>query len=184
MKAFIGRLTAALCIVALGACASAPRQDAAVQAPPAPFAVVDPPDHALEQAVRGYIRDRDAPPPSQFEFTRVDLNGDGRRDGLVMMTAPYTTWCSMDGCLLLVFGASDSGFAPVAEIGPVRGPLKVAQTRTAGWRDLIVRVSGRQYLQSKDVAMKFNGTAYPPYPAFEPPLQYASASVEGVEVFP
>ena len=40
-----------------------------------------------------------------YDFRRVDLNGDGKRDALVLFTNPYGYWCGDNGCSMLVMKA-------------------------------------------------------------------------------
>lgn len=134
------------------------------------FSAIDPDDHILDGAVKRYLAQANGPVSSRYEFTRVDLDGDSRRDALVMMVGPHHYWCAMDGCNLIVFKASDDDFSLVSEIYPVRGPLYVSNETDKGWKDLIIRVSGQLYSKAKDVAMKFDGQTYPRNPLHEPAI--------------
>jgi hypothetical protein len=87
---------------------------------------------------------------------------------------------------MVVMKAANDHFNLVSEIGPVRGPLLVSNTRTGGWRDLIVRISGRQDIDTKDVALKFDGSTYPAQPEWQPalPSVLAMADINGTQIFP
>jgi hypothetical protein len=87
---------------------------------------------------------------------------------------------------MVVLKAANDHFTPVAAIGPVRGPLLVSNSRTDGWRDLIVRISGREDMESKDVALKFDGRTYPSQPEWQPalPSVLAMADINGTQIFP
>jgi len=151
---------------------------------PGEFArVIDPGNGVFMDAITSYIAARGAPANSQYEFTRIDLNGDGRREGLVLLHSPHHYWCGLNGCQMVVFAADDEGFTPMAAVAPVRGPLMVSDKETNGWRDIIVRVSGRQHIETKDVALRFDGRTYPQSPAQQPAI-YASSIARGTEIFP
>jgi hypothetical protein len=174
------------CMIILSACASKPEKAAEVLTPmPDVYAVRDPSDDVLMSAVSDYLKEKSAPAQSQYEFTRVDLDGDGRREGLVLMNSPHEYWCGSDGCDMIVLKARNDGFTLASEIMPVRGPLRVSNAVTNGWRDLIVRVSGRFDIQTKDVALQFGQAGYPSQPQAQPPMQaYASNDTGGVQIFP
>jgi hypothetical protein len=144
--------------------------------------VRDPDNGRLMQVAEAYIAAAHGPANSQYQFTRIDLDGDGRRDALLLLQTPHESWCDFNGCRMAVFRATDTDFKLVAQIGPVRGPLLVANKRTNGWRDIVVRVSGRLNRPAKDVAMRFNGRTYPPVPEALPAV-YASNET-GVHIFP
>lgn len=170
----------------VAACSSPPKTTAAVTAPlipmPKPAPVIDPDDGKLIQAIDGYIGDNGGPAFSRYEFTRIDLDNDGRREGLVMMNAPFRSWCNGDGCAMLVFKARNEGFSLQSEIAPVRGPLMVSNAATNGWRDLVIKLTGREEAP-RDVALRFNGATYPATPESQPSV-YAQNAAAGIVIFP
>lgn len=135
---------------------------------PLPTARYDgPPDEKLFEAAAAYIEYNNAPPSSTYKHARVDLDGDGLKDGLVLFDLPHQSWCGWDGCSMAVFHASRNGFAPVASMSGIRGPLYVRQTKTNGWRDIVVRISGAE-IRDKNVKMAFDGRSYPRHPMTAP----------------
>lgn len=130
---------------------------------PMPPDPVDPDNTVLHEAIRAFLLTHHGPVSSGYRYTRIDLDGDTRRDALVMLNAPYGYWCGMPGCTLLVMQAHDTSFTLVNTIQPVRGPMYIEDERTNGWRNLIVRVSG-SWEKAKDVALRFDGQTYPSIP--------------------
>ncbi|MBU0859748.1 MAG: hypothetical protein KJ667_07405 [Alphaproteobacteria bacterium] len=171
----------------LAACGGGKPELAAVPLLPMPVSAVphDPNNDQLMTAIAGYVATAQGPANSQYEFTRIDLDGDGRREGLVMMKNPHQFWCGIYGCRMAVFRAHNEGFSMLTEISPVRGPLTVSDTRTNGWRDLMILVDGRTGWERKQVALQFDGSAYPSQPAFLP-AAYAANMItgNGVRIFP
>jgi putative lipoprotein len=107
----------------------------------------------------------------------VDLNSDGQEDALVHLQSPH--WCG--SCIMLVFKGTKSWFQFVSRSLLLRGPLLVSDTKTRGWRDLVVEVSGGGAIP-KRVALKFDGKKYP----LNPPTQKAlptAKHVKGAKVF-
>lgn len=172
-------------VFCLGGCTSS--RESASNAPltPLPDTLLaqDPENSVLNAAIQDYLVANKAPLFSRYDFTRVDLDNDGRREGLVMMKGPHNYWCDANGCSLVVFRAANDHFTFASEIFPVRGPLYVSQEKSAGWRDIIVRVSGQSYAKAKDVALQFDGHKYPRNPFFEPPTQISLVDRD-VRLFP
>jgi hypothetical protein len=148
---------------------------------PGPTAPTDPSDEALRAAMQSFINESGAPAFSLYDFERVDLNGDGRRDALALFKNPYGYWCGLYGCTMLVLKASDTDFKIVNAVQPVRGPLIVSDQSTNGWKNIIVRVSGR-WTETKDVALTFDGNGYPVSPP-ELPAYLAYAGEKNTRIF-
>ncbi len=139
-------------------------------------------DSILSDSVQRLVNNIKGPAHSRFDYTRIDLDGDGNRDALVYMKAPYSRWCGQHGCTLFVMKAGLESFENISEVQPIRPPLIVSKNTTNGWKDIMVRVDGR-WSKTKNVALQFNGHRYPSDPAKQPPV-YKLVSVEGIRVFP
>ena len=172
-------------LLTLTACGTT-REARAIHTIPSSNDVIDPPDEVAFNAIKAYLAMNHEPAYSQYEYTRADLDGDGRREAIVMFESPFYSWCNSDGCKMVIFRAANDHFSVLSEIAPVRGPLLVSDTRTDGWHDIVVHISGRNDLQTKDVALKFNGTSYPSRPEFAPalPSLIAMANINGTQIFP
>ncbi len=131
--------------------------------------VNDPSDAALTQAIAEFVQTTSSPAATGYDYVRYDLNDDGRRDALVFLKSPYGYWCGTHGCALLVFKAHNKHFSLLNAIQPVRNPVYISTLKSNGWRNLVVRVSGRSN-KAKDVAMLFNGKQYPTNPSELPPF--------------
>jgi len=172
-----------LLVLALPAC-SGSKRNIYIDNPLTPFpeAASDPSNEILIAAIKDFLADSGAPISSRYEFSRVDLDGDNRRDALILFKNPYGYWCDMHGCTMLVMKAQDDHFELVNAIQPIRTPLYVSEIETNGWKDLIIRVSGR-WDQSRDVAMQYDGRKYPSNPSALPPyLRFAANDI--TKLFP
>jgi len=158
-----------LMVIGLSACAFSADKAGRIPVDTTPL---DPSDAALKQNIQSFLKEQGAPLHSTYNFARVDLNDDGRRDAIVLLQLPYGYWCDMNGCTALVWEAHDTDFTLINAIQPLREPVYVSQKKTHGWRNIITRVSGR-WDKAKDVALPFNGTCYPENPATVPPYQDA-----------
>lgn len=142
----------------------------------------DPKDEQLIEAITKFVAIREAPPNSTYDFVRIDLDGDGRREGIVLFKLPHTYWCGWDGCGMAVFRANNNGFTPMSVINGVRGPIYVRSTGTKGWRDIIIRVSGTN-MPDKNVVMAFNGRSYPSTPLLATTLPTPLSSIRTEKFF-
>ncbi|WP_435641406.1 hypothetical protein [Micavibrio aeruginosavorus] len=187
MRAFIPIIVTALAL-SLAGCSSSPEMAALPDGPLTPMpdfsAPKDPSDKALEQSIASMIKSGRGPAFSQYDFLRVDLDHDGRRDALVMMKGPHNYWCSISGCSMIVMKADNESFTPVSNIMPIRGPVLVAETQNNGWRDIVIEVRGQSWEPARQVALKFDGSAYPGNPLNEPPATIAYTRHDGVRAFP
>lgn len=130
---------------------------------PSEDAGAEPDDVTLRADITKFLQDTGAPVSSQYDFRRVDLDGDTRRDALVLFKNPYGYWCGLYGCAMLILKAQDGGFDLVSAVQSVRGPVYVGDAKTNGWKDILVHVSGR-WSKTKDVALQFDGEKYPSVP--------------------
>ncbi len=135
-----------------------------------PPPIIDPSDAVLKRDVKAFLTRAQAPAASRYKVVRFDLNKDGRRDALVLFETPYGYWCGKDGCSMLVMKAANDSFSVVNSIEPIREPLYISEEETNGWKDLVVRVSGR-WTSAKDVAMQYDGHKYPTNPDTLPPYE-------------
>jgi putative lipoprotein len=128
------------------------------------------PEVALNQALLAYlVKNGDDPKsidPHQTAF--IDLNGDGQEDALVLLQSPIW-WCGTGGCTMMVFKGTTSGFQFVSLSSLIRGPVLVSTSKTLGWRDLVVVVSGGG-APAKRVALKFDSKKYPLNPSMQKAL--------------
>lgn len=146
--------------------------------------VHDPDDGIFMDSVSTWLNRIGAPANSQYEFTRVDLDSDGRREGLILLQSPHQKWCMEYGCTMYIFRAHDEGFSYLSEISPVRGPLIVTDRQTNGWRDIVAYVSGRESWQAKNVALQFDGRSYPSQPETLPATAINTLENKNIKIFP
>lgn len=114
-----------------------------------------------------------------YSVEYIDLNSDNRADALVMLNDLY--WCGTGGCNLVIFKGVPQGYQPISNISLVREPVWISTTKTNGWHDLILEVSGGG-TPAKHVALKFDGHQYPDNPSIEPAIA-PSASEQLAELF-
>ncbi len=107
--------------------------------------------------------------PTEYRAELVDLNADGTKEALALMLGRY--WGGTGGQTMFILKGNPKGFDFVSQMTCVRAPMAgsvcVTETKSNGWRDIAVRVSGGG-AQQKYAAMKFNGRKYPLNPTAMP----------------
>ena len=134
------------------------------------------PDKVLEKAV-GKWKDAEADDEVRYHFNKVDLNGDGKLDAVVF--ASGDSICGTGGCRMLIFKSAGNDFELVTDMAVSRPPLVVLSTKTKGWNDLVLFVSGggaKPYYS----LLKFDGKSYPENPTVEPEIPKRK-KVKGIE---
>lgn len=143
--------------------------------------VDEPTDAQLAESVQDFMRGGGGPVSSVYQHRRIDLNGDGKRDALVILKNPYGYWCGLYGCTMLIMKANSDNFDLINAVQTVREPVTVMNNTTNGWRNIVLHVSGR-WTQTKDVLLKYEGGKYPTNPSELPPYGIVSEG-EGQKLF-
>ena len=108
----------------------------------------------------------DLPGPIHYFAARVDLDGDRTPEWIVHVAGPSV--CGTGGCDTLVFKEKEKQLELVTRITVTRPPIVVAETRTEGWRDLMVHVRGGGILPGHDARLRYDGRTYPTNPTVAP----------------
>ena len=96
-----------------------------------------PKGEGVVDALNDYFLSINALTASPYEVAYQDLNGDRLDDALVLLQGP--DWCGLGGCPLLIFqGMGKSDFIFLSRTERVRQPVLLGESRTNGWRDLVV----------------------------------------------
>lgn len=120
-------------------------------------------DDVLKNSIEEFLLTKSAPPNSVYEFERVDLNDDGRREALVLFSLPHHYWCGWDGCPMAIFQPHADKFTLLGLVNSVRAPVYLSYRKNNGWKDIVLRVSGAR-MPDKNVVLKYDGKSYPNTP--------------------
>ena len=162
---------AALAVAALALSLAACKKEAA---PPEVVATASETSEATEVAemsVEDWIRTnyKDAVSSDlgtlQYATAEVDLDGDGTPEVLAYLGGPMM--CGTGGCNLVVLKRDGTGFKKMGEVSVVHLPVGVLESKSHGWRDLAVTVSGGGMPEGTK-RLPFDGKAYPDNATVQP----------------
>lgn len=122
----------------------------------------------VKSAMYAYFEQVNAPTFSQYDFVRIDLNGDHLKEALVYVTIPYGRWCDTRGCSLIILRAHLNGFSLIGRFEGVRTPFYVSKKTSGGWHDIAFESNGQLYEEAGTYILRFDGKGYsrplePPY---------------------
>lgn len=120
----------------------------------------------LLQTLRTYVTETGPGAGDEhYALKLVDLNDDGRKEALVLLSGSY--WCGTGGCRLLILAPTRGGWRFVTKTTITREPVRLLPSRHHGWNDLVVRVGGGG-LATGNALLRFDGHRYPSNPSMVP----------------
>lgn len=120
----------------------------------------------LKKFLQQYVGPPTQDPGARFLSAFVDLNGDGKQEAIVYLL--HNDFCGSGGCPMLVLTPQDSSYRIITKTTVTRPPIRVLATKTNGWSDLSVSVSGGGIRNAYDAKLSFNGKKYPSNPTVSP----------------
>jgi hypothetical protein len=132
-------------------------------------------DARLERFLRRLIYKSRADDIGATRYARAFVSLHGSRQTQVIVRLMGRSWCGSGGCETLILNDDGRAFHLVSKISVTQLPIRVLETRSHGWRDLGVEVSGGGILTAYEARLSFNGAAYPSNPTTPPsePLKRA-----------
>ncbi len=116
----------------------------------------------IEQAMAQFLAHDRGGKDVRHVVERIDLNGDGRDDALVLLQS--RRHCSARGCTLLVFERVDDAFELHSRLLLGRTPLIATESHTGGWRDLVAPMTSPT-AGMRLMVVKHTARGYPDDPA-------------------
>lgn len=95
----------------------------------------------------------------EFKHAFINLDNDGVDDAVVLLQGQ--SWCGSGGCTMLVLQGDGASYRIVSKSTVTREPVRIAESISHGWKDLIVHSDGAEKL------LQFDGRAYPANPSME-----------------
>lgn len=108
--------------------------------------------------------ERDA--SGRYSLAMADLDADGVPEALVYVSGER--WCGSGGCHLIVLDREGRSWREVTSLTITWPPIRLLETRTNGWRDIGVSVSGGGIRPRYEALLRFDGRSYPSNPSVSP----------------
>ncbi len=114
----------------------------------------------------------------KYYYNKIDLNGDGIPEVFVHLVGPFV--CGTGGCSGVIFKQENGEYKVLSRFSLVNNPVIVSNTKTKGYRDLIMYVSGGG-IKSFYAWVKYDGKGYPMNPSIQPKVE-TGTKVDGVAI--
>jgi putative lipoprotein len=136
---------------------------AAITAPAAPA--------ARSASVEAWIARAYPPDPAgaaerRYALALADLDGDGRREALVLLLG--REWCGSGGCTLVVLAPAGATWRLASRTTVVSAPVEILRTRHRGFADLAVTAAGGGIRRAHRIVLAFDGRRYVRRPDLAP----------------
>jgi len=115
----------------------------------------------------------------RYSAASVSLDGNSGHQYLVYLTSRW--WCGSGGCTALLLEPYDSSFRVIDKFSLARLPIRILPSKTDGWHDLAMPVSGGGIIKGYMAFLRFDGHKYPSNPSMAPRLPGKLAGT-GMEV--
>lgn len=124
-------------------------------------------DEKLEEAIIE-LYELEESDNTRYYYNRIDFDSDGVPEVFVFLVGSAT--CGTGGCSAAIFKELNEGYEVVSQFTLVNTPVIVSDTKTNGYNDLIMYVSGGG-IKPFCAVMKHDGTNYPQNPSTQPKLE-------------
>jgi hypothetical protein len=146
------------------------------------FAATTPAIGAPPSTLRAALEQWASPRPiSRYQFSLVDLNGDGILDAVVQVTDP--AFCGNGGCPIVEFKGESSGFILVGSSGLVRKPIYLLNEVQDGWHTLAAVVGLGDEAGAVPIRFKQQQGAYRSTPYVNAQIKLTSQATKQVLEF-
>lgn len=116
--------------------------------------------------------DRAGYPDTRYVVAWADLNGDRRPEALVYLTSG--NYCGSGGCRLYIYTPERGSWSQHGMLTITNPPIMVLNSRSHGWRDLAVHVSGGG-ARPRNAIVRHGRTTYQSNPSLAPALGRGTA---------
>ncbi|SKC76680.1 hypothetical protein [Maledivibacter halophilus] len=114
----------------------------------------------------------------RYYYNKVDLNEDGSPEVFVYLVG--FPLCGTGGCSAAIFKQEEGEYNLLARFSLVNNPVIISDSKTKGYRDIIMYVSGGG-IESFFALIKYDGMAYPSNPSIQPKVE-PGTKVRGIAI--
>lgn len=125
------------------------------------------PGAAVESFLREHeVKDEPLYDDARYAAAYVDLDQDGEAEAVVHLMG--SSLCGTGGCNTFVLKRRGGAYEKVSEFSIGHLPIRVLESRSHGWRDLGIQMSGGGIMEPYEAILSFDGSAYPYNPSIPP----------------
>lgn len=136
------------------------------------------PDVKLEEAIKKEYDLKLYDKNIRYYYNRVDLNDDGIPEVFAFLVGSFI--CGTGGCSAVIFKLENGEYKLLSRFSLVRNPVIISNTKTNGYRDIIMNGYGGG-IQSFFALIKYDGTTYPSNPSVQPKVE-PGTKVDGIAI--
>lgn len=114
----------------------------------------------------------------RYYYNKVDLNEDGNPEIFAYVVGLPV--CGTGGCSAVIFKQENEEYTLLSQFTLVNNPVIISNSKTKGYRDIIMHVSGGG-IESFFAWIKYDGTTYPSNPSIQPKVM-PGTKVEGIAI--
>jgi hypothetical protein len=103
---------------------------------------------------------------TRYLSATIDLNGDGNAETIVYLLS--SEYCGSGGCTMLILTTQNGHYKVITRTTVTQLPIRLLPTRTNGWQDIAVAVSGGGIQPGYEAKLAFDGRRYRSNPTVAP----------------
>lgn len=145
-----------------------------------PMSPSRPDEESLRKYLQGHLKEILDVTRTRYAGVSVDLNGDSKEEIVVYLMGP--SWCGSGGCTILILSTEGATYRVHSEVTVSQTPVRKLRSKSHGWHDLGIWVSGGGEVKGFEAILRFDGEAYPSNPTV-PPAERTSKKLKGELLF-
>jgi len=114
----------------------------------------------------------------RYYYNKVDLNEDGKPEIFAYLVGSPV--CGTGGCSAVIFKQENEQYTVLSKFTLVNNPVIISNSKTKGYRDIIMYVSGGG-IESFSALIRYDGTTYPSNPSIQPKVM-PGTKVNGIAI--
>lgn len=114
----------------------------------------------------------------RYYYNKVDLNEDGKPEIFAYLVGSPV--CGTGGCSAVIFKQENEQYTVLSKFTLVNNPVIISNSKTKGYRDIIMHVSGGG-IESFSALIRYDGTTYPSNPSIQPKVM-PGTKVNGIAI--
>lgn len=114
----------------------------------------------------------------RYYYNKVDLNEDGKPEIFAYLVGSLV--CGTGGCSAVIFKQENKQYTVLSKFTLVNNPVIISNSKTKGYRDIIMNVSGGG-IESFSALIRYDGTTYPSNPSIQPKVM-PGTKVNGIAI--